>query len=57
VQIEETALGPLPALVAGEEPPLVMLSGLWPETGVGAPLEAAMPPPCAPSPTPDGSTT
>jgi pimeloyl-ACP methyl ester carboxylesterase len=36
--IEETALGPFPALVGGEGPPLVMLAGLWPETGVGGSL-------------------
>lgn len=35
MQVEKTAIGPFPALVAGQGPPLVMLTGLWPDTGVG----------------------
>ena len=38
MKTEEIAIGPFPALVAGEGPPLVMLAGLWPETGVGGTL-------------------
>jgi pimeloyl-ACP methyl ester carboxylesterase len=34
VEIDESELGPCPCLVAGEGPPLVMLAGLSPDTGV-----------------------